>query len=93
MTTTLTQVNRTTETISINSKLKIVKLSDQKFSHPAGYVMYKGFALYHPTLGFFGFKGDGKPYTPVGGKKALQSILNDGGLLSFDDSIWFLSIN
>lgn len=84
-----TKHEREEEVKAINAALQIVKMSNQKFSVPGGYMMVKGYALYHPILGFFGFKGDDKPYTPAGGKKALQSILADGGLLSFDNAEWW----
>ncbi|WP_405169325.1 3-isopropylmalate dehydratase [Paenibacillus sp. FSL H3-0286] len=88
---TLSTELRSPETILINSKLQIIKLSNQKFRLTKNsYIMPSGYALYHPTFGFFGFKSDKKPYSPVGGKKALQSILNDGGLLDFDNSVWWL---
>ncbi|MWV44948.1 hypothetical protein GRF59_15100 [Paenibacillus sp. HJL G12] len=85
-----TNHERTDETKAINAALKIVKLSNQKFIVPGGYIIPKGYTLYHPTFGYFGFKGDGKPYTPAGGKKALQSILTEGGLLDFTDSVWWM---
>ena len=84
-----TKHERSITTKMVNSKLQIVKMSNQKFAVPGGYMMLKGYALYHPVFGFFGFKGDNKPYTPAGGKKTLQSILNEGGLLDFTDSEWW----
>ena len=89
---------RTSETTAINSKLEIVKLSNQKFKVPGGYVIKKGYALHHPALGFFCWPNPNKdghilPYTPKGGKATLQEILDTGGFLSFENSIWMMEVN
>jgi hypothetical protein len=74
---------------TINANLKVVKLGTQCFAVPGGYIKPTGYALFNPELGFFAFVGDGDgPYTPVGGKKALQSILDGGGFLNFDTAVW-----
>jgi hypothetical protein len=74
----------------INSKLSIVKLGTQKFKAIGGYYLPKGFALKHPELGYLSFVEDGGevPYNPIGGRKALKSILEAGGLLNFDNAKW-----
>jgi hypothetical protein len=80
-------------TDQINSELKIVKLSGQKFAiNKSSYTMPKGFVLYHPVFGFLGFSDGISPYQPIGGKKALQSILEDGGFTSFEGMKWWKSM-
>lgn len=73
----------------INKALQIVKLKGQTFIVPGGFVRPTGYALHHPERGFLSFKGDSySPYTPIGGRKALRSIMDAGGLLNFDDVMW-----
>lgn len=84
---------RTAQTIEINSALKVVKLDRQKFKVSCGYVIKRGFALHHPSLGYFCFNDKDKdghilPYTPMGGKKVLCEILDEGGFLHFDNCVW-----
>lgn len=71
----------------INSELKIVKLGTQRFKTEGGYYQPEGYALKHPELGYFSFEAD-HPYNPIGGRKALKSILDAGGFLNFDESRW-----
>jgi hypothetical protein len=82
-------------TKEINAKLEIVNLEGKKFPAPGGYYETKGFALRHPELGYFAFKCDSPvvPYSPLGGKKALQLILDAGGFTSFDDCVWLQEFN
>jgi hypothetical protein len=48
--------------------------------------MPDGYAFKHPELGFLAFNDKPDvPYTPLGGRNALQAILDAGGLLSFED--------
>jgi hypothetical protein len=75
-------------TQEINAGLKIVKLKDQKFKAVGGYYMPKGYVLHHSELGYFAFAGAKCPYSPVGGKQALQSILDTGGFTDFDSALW-----
>lgn len=75
-------------TATINAKLQIVNLKGKKFKAVLGHYEPTGFALYNPELGYFAFEGNDCPYSPVGGKKALQSILDSGGFLDFDTSVW-----
>lgn len=79
-------------TQQINNELQIVKLGSQKFKTVNGYYQPKGFALKHPELGYFSFDTE-YPYSPKGGKKALQSILDQGGLLNFDNTKWLQEMN
>ena len=64
--------------------MQIVKLNDVNFKIPGGYAICKGYAL-KSDKGYVAFNHDnGMPYAPKGGKKALQSILDAGGFVSFD---------
>lgn len=80
----------------ITKGLEIVKLKELKFGNKLAYTIPTGFALRHKELGFLSFEADNKdtkygvkiPYIPVGGKKALQSILDGGGLTSYDGIEW-----
>lgn len=81
---------RSAETKAINAQLEIVKLNGERFAVPGGYMKPDGYCFRHPELGFLGFKSDKPiPYRPIGGKNALQSILDDGGFLDFDSIVWF----
>lgn len=69
----------------INSQLQIVKLDNARFRHQQGYVVVSGYTFKHPELGYVAFDCDnGKPYIPIGGRLALESILEQGGFVSFD---------
>lgn len=59
-----------------------------------GYYMEKGFALYNQGLGYLKFKTDKTevPYIPCGGKKALQDIIDAGGLTHYNDVEWLKPI-
>jgi hypothetical protein len=76
---------------AINAKLKIVKLGHQTFRGAEGSFKPTGYALHHEELGYFAFEGD-CPYRPVGGREALQSILDAGGFIDFDTSVWIREI-
>lgn len=70
----------------------IKNLRNYKFKDEIGIYSTTGFALYEDGKGFISL--DGKtPYSPAGGKKALQSILNAGGFLSEPDYIYPLHNN
>jgi hypothetical protein len=79
-----------TETAAINAQLTITKINGLRFAFPGGYVMESGYSLQHPKLGFLKFTADQSfvPYCPKGGRKALQSILDAGGLLDFECIEW-----
>ncbi|WP_088834408.1 MULTISPECIES: hypothetical protein [Paenibacillus] len=80
---------RSPQTEEINQQLQIVRLGEQKFRVPEGYAIPQGYAFCHPQLGYLGFKDKPNlPYTPVGGKQALESIMAEGGFLNFDNCIW-----
>ncbi|BFH18180.1 hypothetical protein J6TS7_29260 [Paenibacillus dendritiformis] len=82
-----------TPTVAINSKLKIVKLTNCRFSMKSmtGYYNVNGFALHHSQLGYVSFDGE-VPYIPRGGEEALQSILDEGGFVEFNGMHWVQEI-
>ncbi|GAC44060.1 hypothetical protein [Paenibacillus popilliae] len=71
----------TPKTVAINSSLEIVKMEECRFKALSmlGYYKVSGYAFRHPELGFVSFDGE-IPYIPRGGKRTLQSILNDAAL-------------
>lgn len=81
-------------TQEINKGLEIKRVNGLKFGNKKIYCMAKGYGLYHKDLGFLAFKEDNKgqpapkPYTPKGGKKALESILENEGLSSYENIEW-----
>lgn len=85
---------------TITKGLEIIKLKDLKFGNKLAYTVPTGFALRHKELGFLSFAADNidakygvkVPYIPVGGKKALQSILDAGGLTDYDGIDWIQPI-
>lgn len=82
-------MKRTSEIITLNNELKIVRLKGvTRFKHPLGYTAPWGYCLKHPEKGYFAFAGNTEPYIPCGGRKALVSILEQGGFLDFDNIIW-----
>ena len=86
--------SRTLETITINNSLEIVRLNGNvKFKAPLGYTLPCGYCFKHPEKGYFAFAGDTIPYIPCGGKKALLSIIESGGFLNFDNSVWLQPLN
>ena len=58
--------------------MEIKKLGNYKFKDAIGTYVMSGYGLYVAGKGFVTLDGD-TPYTPVGGKRALQSILEQGG--------------
>jgi len=70
--------------------MEIVKLVNEKFGTNLIYRTESGYALYEEGKGYVAFSSNRDkfgiliPYMPCGGKKALQSILNDGGFISPD---------
>ena len=79
--------NRTADTIELNARLQIVRLDDFTFDTPKGRATVRGWGFLIPGMGFVKFKHDDDaiPYAPCGGRKALESIINDGGFISYDD--------
>lgn len=77
----------------INAALQIVKLENQRFTVPGGYIQPTGYALKHPEYGYLAFKDSKGPYRPIGGKSALEEILKKGGFLHFADMVWLNPMN
>ena len=84
-------------TQEINSSLIIKSTKGFKFGNNKIQFEIQGFGLYHPVLGFVSFDTDkygiNIPYIPCGGRKALKSILNDGGLINYDSVKFAKPIN
>ena len=70
--------------------MTIKRLKDARFGNEKVQRVVTGWALYEEGKGFVAFSchrdkfGILIPYIPRGGKKALQSILDAGGFVSFD---------
>lgn len=70
--------------------MKIVKMKNARFGSGLMYRYVSGYALYEPGKGYVAFSSDRDdfgiliPYIPIGGRKALQSILSNGGFINFD---------
>lgn len=68
----------------------IKRLKEAAFGNEKIWRVVTGWALYEEGKGYVAFSGDKDkfgiliPYIPVGGKRALQSILDAGGFVSFD---------
>lgn len=68
----------------------IKRLKNAKFGGSNIWKVVTGWALYEEGKGYVAFSADRDkfgiliPYIPVGGKRALQSILDAGGFVSFD---------
>lgn len=87
-------------TQEINSQIKISRIKHAKFSNSIGYVLVSGYVLEHPKLGYLSFDSDALnvegeklqlPYQPLGGKKALQSIIDGGGMVHYNGISWISS--
>lgn len=79
--------------------LKIVKLvGDKKFYNTKrnAYVLPEGYVFFNEERGYLSFKKNPDsnhphaPYRPIGGKAALQMLLNHGGIegISDEDIEW-----
>ena len=68
----------------------IKRLKEAAFGNEKIWKVVTGWALYEEGKGYVAFSGDRDkfgiliPYIPVGGKRALQSILDAGGFVSFE---------
>lgn len=68
----------------------IKRLKEAAFGNEKIWKVVTGWALYEEGKGYIAFSGDRDkfgiliPYIPVGGKRALQSILDAGGFVGFD---------
>lgn len=76
----------------------IKRLKNVKFGNSKICCLVTGWALYEEGKGYVAFSsardkyGILTPYIPVGGKKALQAILDAGGFLSFDGMEYVTSL-
>lgn len=70
--------------------MQIKRLKNAHFGTKKISRVVTGWALYEAGKGYVAFSSDRDqygilvPYTPCGGRKALQSILDAGGFLAFD---------
>lgn len=73
-------------TKQLNAQLQIVRLDGLQFKAPIGVASTRGWGLYIEGKGYLKFKSDPAfvPYAPCGGRKALESILEAGGLLNYN---------
>lgn len=68
----------------------IKRLKNTKFGTKRLYTEVTGWAFYEEGKGYVAYSNDRDefgiliPYTPCGGKRALQAILDAGGFCSFD---------
>lgn len=75
-------------TKQLNAQLQIVRLDGLRFKAPIGVAMAHGWGFYIEGKGYLKFKSDSTvfvPYSPVGGRAALESILEAGGLLNYNN--------
>lgn len=85
--------------IEITKGLQIKKVNGLRFGNHLAYNEARGYAFYHEDLGYMSFKKDNEskdakvPYIPLGGKRALEYILDTGGLIHYDDIEWLQPIN
>lgn len=82
-------------TKQLNAQLQIVRLDGLRFKAPLGTTSINGWGLYIEGKGYLKFKCDNGhvPYTPCGGRKALESILAAGGLLNYNGIEFINPIN
>ena len=70
--------------------MQIIKLKDARFGSNRIYTVVSGYAFFEEGKGYIAFSSDRDkygiltPYIPLGGRKALQSILDAGGFSSFE---------
>lgn len=87
---------RTPETIELNKKLQIVKInSDYRFgiSESEAVRASFGYCFYVEGKGYVTYENNKTPYTPTGGIDALQSILKDGGFLTYEGMKFLHTVN
>lgn len=82
----------------MNNELKIKSLKGLRFGNSKIQYERKGFALYHPDLGFLSFGekdkyGFYKIYSPEGGRKVLEKIISEGGLTDYNNIVWVKPIS
>lgn len=88
-------MERTAQTIALNAQIQIVNLRHYQFRTPKGICTLHGWGMMIPGKGFIKFKHEPLPvpYSPIGGRKALQSIVASGGFLEYDSLEFVNSIN
>ncbi|MCM1166747.1 MAG: hypothetical protein NC401_12145 [Ruminococcus sp.] len=81
---------RTPETIALNAQLEIVRLDDLDFATPNGSASVRGWGFYIPGRGYIAFNHDNDfvPYSPIGGRDALQSIIDTGGFIDYNGIVF-----
>lgn len=87
---------RSKETRLFNSQLRIIDLKGYKFNTPKEICTFnKGWGLAILGKGFVKFKSEQLPipYNPIGGKKALQSIIDAGGFIHYNDIEFVMPLN
>lgn len=87
---------RTPETIALNAKLEIRALKGLYFNTHKGMCRFsRGYAFFIPGKGFVKFKHEktAVPYSPCGGKSALESIIRDGGFVDYDSLEFVNALN
>ncbi|AFM40470.1 hypothetical protein Desaci_1453 [Desulfosporosinus acidiphilus SJ4] len=82
-------------TEELNAKLQIVSMKGKRFKCPGGYCEFdRGFAFFVPGLGYLAFTDSKEiPYMPQGGREALESILEAGGMLDYETIIFIQEMN
>lgn len=79
--------------------MKIVKLKNEKFGNALIRRCVSGYAFYQSGKGYVAFskKRDGFgiliPYIPIGGRKALQNIIDTGGFIGFEGMEYVLPLS
>lgn len=87
------------KSMDITKELEIKNINGLRFGNQKTCCKTKGYAFYHKRLGYLAFKEDNKesdikvPYIPLGGKSALQSILESGGFTDYNNIEWLHPIN
>lgn len=72
-------------TKQLNKALEIVRLDGVQFNTPNGVAKIYGYGFYVVGKGYLQFNTDVIPYTPCGGKEALESIVQAGGFLNYNN--------
>ena len=79
--------------------MEIKRIKNMKFGSKKIHAVVTGWCLYEAGKGYVAFSASRDrfgilvPYMPRGGKKALQSILDAGGFVSFDGMEYVTELN
>jgi len=83
----MSRFKKSPETIELNESLEIVDIAGLKWKNPLGYQMASKHEsdrwAFKTPKGYISDNGH-YPYCPVGGKKALQQIIDGGGYADFE---------